>query len=236
MIVWHLLRCSDFVNSPLLISLTLDTHHSICIEIWSSASRALANLRVDAASHAAGAAPLRSVDMHRCRLTVVHTRHYEAYASRLELHPALPRNDFAPVHSCAWEKEGTVQIAVLVILLLECKKAYVRFPRTYSATWPKESNTNLSPLNTACRVRRWRRTRRRGLLVLAEGRSRVRKHLKPTKLGATQYTHHRGAACQWYRWRIWGAWPALWRAAPFDRKLRERCLLKVEYTSNSHWL
>jgi hypothetical protein len=67
----------------------------------SSASRALANLRVDAASHAAGAAPLRSVDMHRCRLTVVHTRHYEAYASRLELHPALPRNDFAPVHSCA---------------------------------------------------------------------------------------------------------------------------------------
>jgi hypothetical protein len=33
----------------------------------------------------AGAGPLRSVDMHRCWLTIVHTRHWEAYASRLKL-------------------------------------------------------------------------------------------------------------------------------------------------------
>jgi uncharacterized membrane protein YgcG len=118
-------------------------------------------------------APLRSVDMHRCWLTVVHTRHWEAYASRLKLVEfRSPRQTiaFCPgmillLSMNAYERRtGRSELLmanVLEILLLECKEAYARFPL----------ESHACNLNSLCK--RWRGNGMVQCLVLDKSSLRI---------------------------------------------------------------
>ena len=87
-----------------------------------------------------GSATLRSADMVRCRLAVVHTRYWEAYRDRLKLvefrsprHP-IP---FFPgmillfsLNACERRKGRTELLMAVVrgVYVLSCTEAYARFP------------------------------------------------------------------------------------------------------------
>jgi hypothetical protein len=84
-------------------------------------------------------AVLRSTDMHRCRLAVVHTRHWEPYARRLKLVEFLSPRQTIPcfpgmvllLSLNAERRTGRSELlfaVVLEVMLLECREAYALFP------------------------------------------------------------------------------------------------------------